>query len=100
MPWDIWMLIAILVLCLTVIAWSCWGFHRENRPEDSDPLLLAMATGEYLYIRSASGYSGRHRAGHYEPSSAGLVAQIMSFAVSQRMIGQPQKTGSQQVRTR
>lgn len=100
MPWDIWMLIAILVLCLTVIGWSFWGFHSENRSEDSDPLLLAMTTGEYLYIRGASGCSGRHRAGHHDVSAIGLVAQIMSFAVSQRMMGQPQKTGSQQVRTR
>lgn len=86
MPWDIWMLVAILALCVTVIGWSCWGFRCENRSEvtrsaGSHPVLLAMTTGSYLYIPSASGYSARaHRACHYQVSP--LIARESGVVVT------------------
>lgn len=86
MPWDIWMLVAILALCVTAIGWSCWGFHCETRSEispsaGSHPVLLPMTTGSYLYIPSASGYSARsHRAGHCRVSA--LIARESGVVVT------------------
>lgn len=62
MSWDAWALLAILTLCLGVIAWSCWGFYRDAHPADR-VLRLSLKGGGFLSMpRRAGASAGRHRA--------------------------------------
>ncbi|MFB7716788.1 MULTISPECIES: hypothetical protein [unclassified Nocardia] len=62
MSWDAWALLSILALCGTVIAWSCWGFHRDRDPQEPHSYRLALSGGGHLYIpRPIDHPIARHR---------------------------------------
>lgn len=62
MPWDIWALLMIAILCGSVILWSWWGFHSQSHPADAAYLRLSVVGGGYLDIPHDSGFPpGRHR---------------------------------------
>lgn len=62
MPWDIWALLMIAILCGSVILWSWWGFHSESHPTDAAHLRLSIVGGGYLDVpRQSSHPPGRHR---------------------------------------
>ncbi|MVU83047.1 hypothetical protein GPX89_38145 [Nocardia sp. ET3-3] len=62
MPWETWPLLAITVLCISVIIWSWWGFHSQAHPTESANLRLTVIGGGYLEVPYRSGCpSGRHR---------------------------------------
>lgn len=62
MAWDAWALLAILTLCGSVIAWSCWGFYRDSHPARTESFRLPLSGGGHITIPVTNGRrGGRHR---------------------------------------
>lgn len=64
MLWDTWALLSITALCLAVIGWAAWGFHREAR--DARSRRIPLAHGGFLTVplagrRAGWFYRGQHR---------------------------------------
>ncbi|QLY29453.1 hypothetical protein [Nocardia huaxiensis] len=77
MPWDIWALLSIFVLCGAVIAWAVWGFVRERRAGGGESLRLLLVGGGHLDVPAVRG----RRAGCHRARKSELFWLLVRFGV-------------------